>query len=152
MRDSAVLYKRLEIGAHGLAGDGLGRYSTSTLPDATARPDGTLALLTSGSALGSAEWHATPRFDLYAYYGGEYAKRAFYPTGKFDHDDADAGHRRTLSGQPIVDGYGCADQHRCWVATWKFCPLLRPTAAGDVPGSTLGCMADNRNIQEGTLG
>ena len=66
------------LGAHILAGDGIGRYSTSTLPDATAHPDGSLELLAGGSALGTVEWHATPRLDLYGYYGGEYAKRAFY--------------------------------------------------------------------------
>src|SRR5882762_1618913 len=69
---------KLDVGAHILAGNGLGRYGSSTLPDTTAHPDGSLELLTGGSALGSLEWHATRRLDLYGYYGGEYAKRAWY--------------------------------------------------------------------------
>jgi hypothetical protein len=39
------LGKHLDIGAHFLGGDGIGRYGTSTLSDATVRPNGTLALL-----------------------------------------------------------------------------------------------------------
>ncbi len=66
--------KSLVIGAHALAGNGIGRYATSLLPDATAHPDGSLELLTGGSGLGSVEWHGSSRLDLYAYYGGEYAK------------------------------------------------------------------------------
>jgi len=142
--------KRLEIGAHGLVGDGLGRYSTSTLPDATARPDGTLVLLAGGSALGSLEYHATKRFDLYGYYGGEYAKRAFYAwSGLF----FPAGTKPTdpTVGTPIVAGYG-APTNIVWGCSTEVLPSSSANGGGDVSGSALGCTADNRNIQEGTLG
>lgn len=144
----ALFGKRLEIGAHGLAGDGIGRYSTSTLPDATARPDGTLALLTGGSALGSIEWHATKRFNLYGYYGGEYAKRAFYATGSFVTATPKLPTDPPL-GQPIVGGYGAPTNIAigCNIEV-----LPSTTSTGDVPGSAVGCTVDNRNIQEGTLG
>ncbi len=85
-----------ELAGHGLVGNGLGRYGTSTLPDATAHPDGSLELLAGGSALGSLEWHVAPRFDFYAYYGGEYVKRAYYPTGFYT----------TATAAPIIAGYG----------------------------------------------
>jgi len=140
--------KRLEIGAHGLVGDGLGRYSSSTLPDATAHPDGTLELLAGGSALATAEWHANKRFDLYSYYGGEYAKRAFYPTGYYV-TTAPALPTDPAVGQPIVGGYG-APTNIVWGCSVEVVPSS--TSTGDVPGSSLGCYADNRNIQEGTLG
>jgi hypothetical protein len=142
--------KRLEIGAHGLAGNGLGRYSTSTLADATAHPDGSLELLAGGSALGSLEWHAAPRFDMYAYYGGEYAKRAFYPTGSFVTTPPKLPTDPPL-GQPIVGGYGAPTniEFGCNV---EVVPATSTNGGGDVPGSILGCTADNRNIQEGTLG
>jgi hypothetical protein len=142
--------KKLEIGAHGLAGDGLGRYSTSTLPDATAHPDGTLELLTGGSALGSLEWHATSRFDTYAYYGGEYVKRAFYPTGLFVTTPPKLSTDPPL-GQPILDGYGAPTNIVLGCST-EVLPVSSANGGGDVPGSALGCTADNRNIQEGTLG
>jgi len=146
----AVLNKKLEIGAHGLAGNGLGRYSTTTLPDATAHPDGTLELLVGGSALGSAEWHASPRLDVYGYYGAEYAKRAFYPTGFFVTTTPKLPTDPPL-GQPIVGGYGAPTNIEFGCST-EVLPAASGNGGGDVPGSALGCTADNRNIQEGTVG
>jgi hypothetical protein len=130
-----VFDRKLDIDAHILAGNGIGRYSSSTLPDATAHPDGSLELLVGGSALGSLEYHATPRFDLYSYYGGEYVKRAFYNTGYAD----------TTTGQPILGGYGAPTNvvSGCYVET------LPSSGLASGPSN---CSADNRNIQEGTLG
>ncbi|HEY1742007.1 MAG TPA: hypothetical protein VGG18_02495 [Granulicella sp.] len=137
--------KKLEIDGHILAGNGIGRYSTAQLPDATAHPDGSLELLTGGSALGSVEWHATPRLDLYAYYGGEYAKRAWYNTG---YTVTTAG--PTL-GQPILGGYGAPTNNvaGCYV---EVLPVTSPNGGGNVASSPSNCNADNRNIQEGTFG
>ena len=140
-----LLSKKLEIDGHILAGNGIGRYSTAQLPDATAHPDGSLELLTGGSALGSVEWHATPRLDLYAYYGGEYAKRAWYNTG---YTVTTAG--PTL-GQPILGGYGAPTNNvaGCYV---EVLPVTSPNGGGNVASSPANCNADNRNIQEGTFG
>jgi len=141
----SVLSKSLVIGAHGLIGNGIGRYSSALLPDATAHPDGSLELLTGGSALGSVEWHATPRLDLYSYYGGEYAKRAYYASGYFVTTPGP-----TL-GQPILTGYGAPTNivSGCYV---EVLPVSSPNGGGNVPGSASNCNADNRNIQEGTVG
>jgi multidrug efflux pump subunit AcrA (membrane-fusion protein) len=137
--------KKLEIDGHILAGNGLGRYSSAQLPDATAHPDGSLELLTGGSALGSVEWHATPRLDLYGYYGGEYAKRAWYNTG---YTVTTAG--PTL-GQPILGGYGAPTNNvaGCYV---EVLPVTSPNGGGNVASGPSNCNADNRNIQEGTFG
>jgi hypothetical protein len=70
--------KHLDFSVKGVAGDGIGRYGSAQLADATARPDGTLALIRTAHGLGRIEWHVTPKFDLYAYYGAEYAWRAGY--------------------------------------------------------------------------
>ena len=43
----------MDLGLHFLGGDGIGRYGTSGLPDATIRPNGTLALLRSYQGLGN---------------------------------------------------------------------------------------------------
>jgi hypothetical protein len=141
----SLFAKRLDVGAHILAGDGIGRYSSATLPDATAHPDGSLELLAGGSALGSVEWHATPRLDLYGYYGGEYAKRAYYATGYYV---TTAG--PTL-GQPILAGYGAPTNivYGCYT---EVLPVTSPNGGGNVPGTAANCTADNRNIQEGTFG
>ncbi|HEX7961638.1 MAG TPA: hypothetical protein VF493_17085 [Terriglobales bacterium] len=73
-----IVPKKLDFGFHILAGDGVGRYGDSTLADVTARADGTLAPIRGGSALAGLELHATPKLDVYAYYGGDYAERQLY--------------------------------------------------------------------------
>ena len=133
--------KRVDFGAHILVGNGIGRYSTSTLPDATAHPDGSLELLVGGSALGSLEYHATHRLDLYGYYGGEYAKRAYYPNGLYV---TTAG---STYGQPILAGYGAPNN----VVSGCYTETLPSSGLASGPSSTT-CQADNRNIQEGTFG
>lgn len=137
----SLLSKRLGVGAHVLAGNGIGRYSTTTLPDATAHPDGSLALLVGGSALGSLEWHVSPRFNMYGYYGGEYAKRSWYTTQYTD----------TTTGEPILAGYGAPTNivYGCYV---EVLPAASPNGGGNAPGTAANCNADTRNIQEGTVG
>jgi len=129
--------KSLVVGAHALAGNGIGRYSSAQLPDATAHTDGSLELLTGGSALGSVEWHATPRLDIYGYYGGEYAKRAWYNTG----------YTNATTGQPILAGYGAPTNivYGCYTE-------VLPASSTTTTGTATNCNADNRNIQEGTFG
>ena len=141
----SLLSKRLVVGAHALVGDGVGRYGSATLADATAHPDGSLELLSGGSALGLVEAHPTPRLDLYAYYGGEFAKRAYFATGEFITTPGP-----TL-GQPILTGYGAPTNIVSGCST-EVLPVASPNGGGNVPGAATNCAADNRNIQEGTLG
>jgi len=70
--------KYLDIGLHGLGGTGVGRYGTSTLPDITVHPDGTLAPIKAYQGLISLEGHPTPKLDIFGYYGAEYAQRTYY--------------------------------------------------------------------------
>ena len=74
----AIVPQKLDLGFHILAGDGVGRYGDSTLSDVTTRADGTLAPIRGGSALVGLELHATPKLEVYAYYGGDYAERQLY--------------------------------------------------------------------------
>src|SRR5438874_8545018 len=74
----ALLPKKLDLGFHILAGDGVGRYGDATLADVTTRADGTLAPIRGGSALAGLELHATPKLEVWAYYGGDYAERQLY--------------------------------------------------------------------------
>ena len=140
-----VLANRLEVGAHILAGDGIGRYSASTLPDATEHADGSLELLSGGSALGTLEWHAQPHLDVYAYFGGEYVKRAYYTTG------LTAPSTSPNAGQAILTGYGAPTNNvsGCHV---EVAPVTSANGGGYAPGTAANCTADNRNIQEGTFG
>jgi hypothetical protein len=140
-----LLNRALEIAAHGLVGSGIGRYSSATLPDATAHPDGSLEPLVGGSALGSVEWHHGGRLDLYAYYGGEYARRAYYNSGYFVITPG------PTQGQPILVGYG-APNNPVYGCNIEVLPISSPNGGGSVPGSAANCLADNRNIQEGSTG
>jgi hypothetical protein len=107
------------------------------MPDATAHPDGSLALLVGGSALGSAGWHVSPRFDMYGYYGGEYAKRSWYTSS----------YTNATTGVPMPTGYGAPTNtvYGCYVE-------VLPSTTSTSPGTAGNCNADTRNIQEGTLG
>lgn len=133
--------KKVDIGIHVLGGDGIGRYGTAGLPDATVRPDGTMALIRSYQALGTLEFHPNPKLDIYAYVGGEYAGRTTFNNGK--------------------TGYGnfARRDDGCSVETL---PLAAPAAAinttavlgsnGFIPGALSNCDGDTRNILEGTIG
>jgi len=74
------LQKFAEIAVEGMAGTGVGRYGSSQLADATLRPNETLEPVRNYHGLFSLETHVTPKLDIYAYYGGEYAQRTVYTT------------------------------------------------------------------------
>jgi hypothetical protein len=67
-----------DVGVHVLAGTGVGRYGTSTLPDVTVHPDGTLAPIKNYQGLFSLELHPVKKLDVFGYAGGEYAQRTVY--------------------------------------------------------------------------
>ena len=135
------LGKHLDVGLKVVGGDGIGRYGTAGLADATVRPDGTLALIRNYQALGTLEFHATPKLDIYAYVGGEYDGRTTFNSGK--------------------TGYGnfARRDDGCAVETL---PIAAPGATtnttavlgsnGFIPGALSNCDGDTRNILEGTFG
>ncbi len=133
----AVLNKRFDLGLKGLWGTGMGRYGTSTIADVTVRPNGELSPLHTWSALSTVEWHATPRFDVYANYGGDYVKRTNYTN--------------LSTGNPL--GYGVGTISSYTNAGCNTEPL--PTGTGgttNYPSTPSSCSATNRDIQEFTVG
>ena len=74
------LSNKLEIGLQAMAGQGVGRYGSSQLADATLRPDETLEPIKNYHGLGGIEAHVNPKFDVFTYFGGEYAQRTVYTT------------------------------------------------------------------------
>jgi hypothetical protein len=75
-----VFAHKVDLGLKGLYGNGTGRYGATQLPDTTVRPDGQFSLLHNFSGMATVEAHATPRLDVYAYYGGDYAGRNYVTT------------------------------------------------------------------------
>jgi hypothetical protein len=134
--------KRLDAGLHFFGGDGIGRYGASTLADVTVRPNGTLAPIRSFQALGALEWHTTPRLDVYAYVGGEYAARtAYIKSGTTPNEGY---------GAQGFANFGCSEEPVPGSSTSTATGV--GGAAGFVPGSLANCTGDTRNIVEGTLG
>ncbi len=72
--------KYVDVAVQMMAGQGVGRYGSAQLADATLRPDQTLEPIHNYHGLGSLETHPTSKLDVYAYYGGEYAQRTVYTT------------------------------------------------------------------------
>ncbi|MGA7914100.1 MAG: hypothetical protein WCA00_02610 [Candidatus Acidiferrales bacterium] len=135
----SLFSKRVDLGIHFLGGNGVGRYGTSTLPDATVRPDGTFALLHNYQGLGTLQLHPTPKLDIYMNVGGEYVSRASYTT---------------LAGK--AEGYGnpLFSNAGCWIETapTTTTPVGTTAGTGYVPGGLGSCTGDTRNLIEGTLG
>ena len=141
-----LVAKKLDAGIHFFGGSGIGRYGTAGLPDATARPDGTLALIRGAHALGTLEWHPIPKIDLYANFGDEYAFRAAYK-GYIKVTQATVGGVTTTTtsttgiggyGSPFANNSGCNTE-------------VSPTNQNS-PATGGTCAGDTKNIMEGTLG
>jgi hypothetical protein len=134
-----VLQKKLGLGLKGLWGDGVGRYGDSTLADATATYAGTLKLLHAYSWMATVDAHATPRLDLYAYYGsdGVFRNYSYVPKG---------GYAGLRAGTPY--GYG----------NYSFvnsgCLTEPVPGGGDLPTTPANCAANSntRDVQEITFG
>jgi len=131
-----IVAKKVDLVGHFQGGDGIGRYSSAQLSDVTARPDGSLAPVRSAAWLGMLELHPSPKFDFYAYGGGEYAARTAYIFTNA------AGHAVGVGyGSPLFNNSGCS--------TETF-PTTGATPQG--PGGSGTCAGDVHNVIEGTLG
>ncbi len=150
--------KKLDFGIKAAFGDGIGRYGSAQLADATARPDGTLALIRGEQALARIEFHPSPKLDIYLYGGNEYAWRAAYTgyasvkitnTPAIPANGANPAYPATVKtaiatngiggyGSPLANNSGCSTE-------------TSPTGTS-APGAGGTCAGDIRNIFEGTVG
>lgn len=124
-----TFHKHLDVGVKGLWGDGVGRYGSSQIGDLTLRPNGQIALIHGFSALGTLEYHATPRLDLYANYGVDQDFRRYF-----------------FTSPTTTEGYGgyTANNSGCFT---------EPLPGGPyVAGSQSNCNADTKDVQEAVLG
>ena len=149
--------KKVDIGLKVVAGDGIGRFGSAQIPDVTARPNGTLALIRTGHALARLEFHPNAKLDLYAYVGDEYGARAAYKgyssvkltTNTLTGPAFGAPVTTTTTvttatngiggyGSPFANNTGCSTE-------------VDPTNQ-NTPGTGGTCAGDTRNIIEGTIG
>ena len=124
--------KKVTIGLKGLWGQGVGRYGSSTIADATLRPNATISPIHGFSALSTVELNPTPNFNLYLNYGGDYLDRDY-----------------VLNGSTQV-GYGTRSTNMsgCLVET------MNGTAAagGAASVAPANCGGSNKGVQEITVG
>ena len=76
-----IIPKKLDFQVSGLVGQGVGRYGTSQLPDATFSPSGKIEAIPAYSVMGGFVAHPTPKIDVYAYGGAEGAWNKYYNQG-----------------------------------------------------------------------
>jgi hypothetical protein len=163
-----LFQKKLDFGVKGVAGDGIGRYGSAQIADVTFRPDGTEALIRTAHGLASFEYHATPKLDIFAYFGGEYGWRAGYtgymtdtistslayttttcvvgpgcPTGFQTTSTAITTH---TTANNKIGGYGNI------AANNSGCSTEGVPAGTSAPSGGGTCAGDTRFIYEGTLG
>jgi len=125
-------HKRIDFGLHALGGDGIGRYGTSGLSDASIRANGSLNLMRQYQGLTTLEWHS-PKLDVYFNVGSEYAKRTF----DFD----------PVTGKQVGYGAPTFANNGCYLET-----VPGATVAGFTPGGLASCTGDTRALIEGTAG
>lgn len=140
------LGKMISFGFKGMWGPGLGRYGNSTLADVTANSWGGLSPIHNGSALITLEVTPSPRWLIYANYGGDYASRV-------DWSDAST----TTLGSPTATfcptGFISASQCTAnptaaqlaaggkWGAHWS-APALAAVGYGSRLTSNSGCLVN----------
>ncbi|MGH8211297.1 MAG: hypothetical protein ACRETD_00650 [Steroidobacteraceae bacterium] len=90
---------QLEFQASGLAGSGNGRYGSAQLPDATIKPDGTVATIREWQGLAGFVFKPVPELTLYVYGGEEEASRTAYTNA--------AGTAATGYGSQLYNNSGC---------------------------------------------
>jgi TolA-binding protein len=76
-----VVPHRLDFKVSGLYGNGVGRYGTSTLNDATIGPSGELTPMRGGSFLTGLTLHVKPTLDVYADIGRDWTNGYTYGSG-----------------------------------------------------------------------
>jgi hypothetical protein len=161
--------KKVDFGVKAVGGDGIGRYGSAQLADLTFRPDGSQALIRTAHGLARVEFHATPKLDIYAYYGGEYAWRAAYAGYMTDAITTSQTYSTTAC---VIGTPGCPASGFITTATTitthktsnsafggyggptannTNCGVEPPPSGSSAPGAG-SCAGDIRLIQEGTLG
>jgi hypothetical protein len=125
--------KFVDVAGTFMWGNGISRYGSAQLSDVTVHPNGTLAPMRSAHGMFSLETHPTKKFDVYAYYGGEYAQRTVYATG--------------VAATPFT-GYGTINTVDTGCQT-----EVPPTTGGFSEAVTpANCNGATKYIQEGMIG
>jgi len=160
-----TLAKKFDVGIHFLGGSGVGRYGSSQLPDAVARPDGVLTPVRNYQTLGTLEYHV-PKLDVYLNYGAEYEDRVAYlnSAGKgvgygstlFNNSGCGTETVPASTSTTVVTGITQDPATGVVTTTTSTVPVPgsvgTPLSGGYNPGGLKNCNGDTRVIMEGTIG
>jgi uncharacterized small protein (DUF1192 family) len=139
--------KFADVGLHVLGGTGVGRYGTSSLPDVTVHPDGTLEPIKAYQGLFSLETHPTPKLDVFGYAGGEYAQRTVY----LSTEGADIG--KLVGYAPITgSNAGCNTETLPTAPSSGLGSIGTAGGAPYDPGTPANCAGVTRAVIAGTAG
>lgn len=127
--------KYFNVGLQMMAGQGVGRYGSAQLADATLRPDETLEPIRNYHGLMGVETHPAKNLDIFGYYGGEYAQRTVYTNA--------VGSLIGYGPQNLNDG-GCYNTPGA--------PATTPSAGSGGSISAATCGSPTRYIQEPMFG
>jgi len=105
-----------------LAGDGIGRYGSSQLPDVTVRPNGAFATIPAVQALAGFVLKPDSRWTVYLYGGMEQADRTAFTSGT----------------GTVGYGYGS--------------PLYNNSGCDSLTGTAGTCVANSRSVQQAAAG
>jgi hypothetical protein len=169
-----VIKDKFTFGAKALFGPGVGHFGASTLSDATSNSWGGLEPIHNLSGLITAEFTPTTRFQIYTYYGGDYAGREDEsnslantlgaPTAEFcvtgtttcttspsvaqiSAGGAWGAHWAAPSAAALGYGSRLLNNSGCHAIT---APGYNGSSTGYYAGGS--CGAQTRDVQEGTLG
>ncbi|NHN87276.1 hypothetical protein [Acetobacter conturbans] len=92
-----VIPHKVEVRIAGLAGYGIGRYGSVLLPDATVSAQGKPEPLFSAQGTAGVIAHPNNRFDIYGYFGTQWAGRSY----------SDVGGSALGYGNPLSSNAGC---------------------------------------------
>jgi hypothetical protein len=132
--------KYFNVGLQLMAGQGVGRYGSAQLADATLRPDETLEPIRNYHGLFGIETHPAKKLDIFGYYGGEYAQRTVYTV--------------TTPGAFAGDliGYGAPNLSDTGCYNAPGAPGTTPSAGSGGSISAAGCSSPTRYVQEPVFG
>jgi multidrug efflux pump subunit AcrA (membrane-fusion protein) len=134
--------KYFNVGLQLMAGQGVGRYGSAQLADATLRPDETLEPIRNYHGLFGIETHPARKLDIFGYYGGEYAQRTVYTV--------ETGGTGAFNGDLIGYGPQNLNDAGCYAAPGA--PGTTPSAGSGGSLSASTCSSPTRYIQEPMFG
>jgi hypothetical protein len=124
-----VIPRKLDLVLGGLIGRGMGRYTSTGLPDATIDGNGNAKAIPIFTAIAGLTYHVTPAIDLYLYSGIDQVSRATSNNGTVGYGVTVG---QNNSGCSTIGGACAGVTHRVWQVTFGMWDKLYKGNFGEV--------------------